>query len=82
MFGPSANCVLACAWVFGGPLYLMYTQQRALVLPLGIALTLSMLAMILYIRKSPHMPIRAQRWMWLLMLLPILVIMSRLVWPQ
>lgn len=72
--------LLACAWVFGGPLYLMYTHQRAIILPLGVVLTLSMLAMILYVRNSPHIPVRAQRGMWVLLLLPILAVMSRLVW--
>jgi hypothetical protein len=74
--------LVACAWAFGGPLYLMYTQQRALILPMGIALTLSMLGIILYIRNSPHMPVRAQIGMWLLMFLPILVVVSRLFWAQ
>jgi len=74
--------LLACAWVFGGPLYLMYTQRRAAILPLGIVLTFSMLAMLLYVRNSPHMPIRAQKGMWFLLLLPILAMVSRLAWAQ
>lgn len=74
--------LLACAWVFGGPLYLMYTQQRAVILPLGIVLTLSMLAMILYVRNSPHMPIRAQKSVWFLLIFPILATLIRLLWTQ
>jgi hypothetical protein len=65
--------LLACAWVFGGPLYRMYTERRALILPLGIALALSMLGIIPHVRNSPHMPVRAQRGTWMLKLLPILM---------
>jgi hypothetical protein len=78
----TASELLACAWVFGGPLYLMFTQQRALILPLGIALTLSMLGVILYFRNSPHIPVRTQKRMWFLVLLPILAMVFRLVWAQ
>jgi hypothetical protein len=71
--------ILACAWTFGGPLYLMYTSRHAAILPLGIALSLSMLALILYVRKSPQIPIRAQKSLWILLLLPILTTLSRLL---
>ena len=74
--------LLACLLVFGGPLYLMFTQRQAVILPLGIVLTLSMLAMLLYLRKSPNMPKQAQKGMWLLLLLPILAMGSRLAWGQ
>lgn len=73
--------LLACAWVFGGPLYLMYTQHLSVILPLGIILAVSMLAMLLYVRKSPHMPTRARKAMWVLLLLPILATVCRLAWP-
>ncbi|HZV87702.1 MAG TPA: hypothetical protein VFF95_09155 [Candidatus Binatus sp.] len=71
--------ILACAWTFGGPLYLMYTSRYAAILPLGIVLSLSMLALILYVRKSPQIPIRAQKTVWILLLLPILTTLSRLL---
>jgi hypothetical protein len=71
--------VLACVCVFGGPLYLMYTSRQALILPLGIALSLSMLAMILYVRNSPHIPVRAQKGLLILLLLPILAMLIRLL---
>jgi len=44
--------------------------------------TFSMLAMLLYVRNSPHMPIRAQKSIWFLLLLPILAMVSRLAWAQ
>jgi hypothetical protein len=72
--------LLACAWVFGGPLYLMFTRQQKLILPVGLALTFSMLGMILYVRKSPHLPTRARIGMWFLLLLPILGMVYRLGW--
>src|SRR5579859_462417 len=71
--------ILACAWTFGGPLYLMYTSRHAAILPLGIALSLSMLALILYVRKSPQIPIRTQKFLCILPLLPLLATLSRLL---
>jgi hypothetical protein len=46
---------------------------------LGIALSLSMLTLILYVRKSPQIPIREQKSLWILLLLPILATLFRLV---
>lgn len=71
--------LLACAWVFGGPLYLIYTQRRAVILPLGVVLTLSMLAMILYVRNSPHIPVSTKKGIWFLLLLPILAMLDHLL---
>jgi hypothetical protein len=71
--------VSACAFIFGGPLYLMYTSRPAVIFPLGIVLSLSMLAMILYVRNSPHVPTRAQKGLWVLLLLPILAVLVRLL---
>jgi hypothetical protein len=70
--------VLACAWIFGGPLYLMYTSHQAVILPLGIVLLFSTLAMILYFRNSPNLPISAQKSIWLLLLLPIFAMLVHL----
>jgi hypothetical protein len=64
--------LLACAWVFGGPLCLLWTSRREVIIPLGIALLLSMLAMILYVRNSPSIPISSQKRLWFLLLLPAL----------
>jgi hypothetical protein len=70
--------VLACLCVFGGPLYLMYTSRRAVILPLGVLLSLAMLGMILYVRNSPAIPTRTKRGLWILLLLPILGALLRL----
>jgi len=69
---------LACLCVFGGPLYLMYTSRRAVILPLGVLLSLAMLGMILYVRKSPAIPTRTKRGLWILLLLPVLGTLLRL----
>ena len=71
--------VLASLCVFGGPLYLMYTSRHAVILPLGIALSLSMLAMILYVRNSPSIPTRERKRLWFLVLLPIFAMLVRLL---
>lgn len=70
---------LACAWVFGGPLYLLSTNHREAIFPLGIVLSLSMLAMILYVRNSPNLPISVRGKMWFLLLLPTMITLSRLL---
>jgi hypothetical protein len=70
--------VLACLCVFVGPLYLMYTPYRAVILPLGLILSLAMLGMILYVRNSPAIPTRAKKGLWILLLLPILTTLFRL----
>ena len=72
--------MLICLCVFGGPLYLMYAPQHALILPLGVILSLAMLGMILYFRNSPQMPTSARKSVWVLLLLPILVLLVRLCW--
>jgi hypothetical protein len=70
--------VLACLCVFGGPLYLMYTPNRAVILPLGLILSLATLGMILYVRNSPAIPTRTKKGLWILLLSPILVMLFRL----
>ena len=70
--------VLACLCVFGGPLYLIYTPHRALILPFGVILTLAMLGMIVYVRNSPAIPTHTKKGLWILLLLPILGMLSRL----
>jgi hypothetical protein len=70
--------VLACLCVFGGPLYLIYTPYRAVILPLGLFLALATLGMILYVRNSPAIPTRSKNGLWILLLLPILVTLFRL----
>jgi len=67
--------VLACLCVYGGPLYLVYTPYRAVILPLGIILLLAMLGMILYVRNSPAIPTRTKKFLWILLLLPILAML-------
>jgi hypothetical protein len=70
--------VLACLCVFGGPLYLMYTPNRAVILPLGLILSLATLGMILYVRNSTAIPTRTKKGLWILLLSPILVMLFRL----
>jgi hypothetical protein len=70
--------VLVGVCVFGGPLYLMYTPYRAVILPLGLILTLAMLGMILHVRNSPAIPTRTKKVLWILLLLPILGMLFRL----
>jgi hypothetical protein len=69
---------LAGFFVFGGPLYLMYTSDRAVILPLGLILSLAMLGMILYVRNSPAIPTRTKKCLWILLLLPIVPMLFRL----
>lgn len=68
--------ILLCLCVFGGPLYLMYAPQHAVILPLGIVLSLAMLGMILYFRNSPQIPTSSRKMLWVLLLLPILVLLN------
>lgn len=70
--------VLWCILMFGGPLYLMYTPYRELVLPLGIGLVIGLVATILYYQGSPNMPSSAKYGLWVLLLLPLLAIITRL----
>ena len=70
--------VLACLSVFGGPLYLLYTPYRAVILPLGLILSLAMLGMLLYGRNSPAIPTRTKKFVWILLLLPVLTTVFRL----
>lgn len=72
--------MLVCLFVFGGPLYLMYAPRHAVILPLGVILSLAMLGMILYFRNSPQIPTSRRKSLWLLLLLPILVLLVRLCW--
>ncbi len=72
--------VLVCLCVFGGPLYLMYTPQHAIIRPLGAILSLAMLGMILYVRNSPQIPTTTKKSLWILLLLPIVVMLIRLYW--
>jgi hypothetical protein len=64
--------LFACVFAFGGPLYLVYTSEQRIVFPVGIASLLAMLALILYIRRSPDIPIMSRKAIWILLLLPIL----------
>lgn len=70
--------VLICACIFGGPLYLTYTSRQTLIVPLGIVLSVSMLAFILYFRNSPNIAISSRKGLWFLLLLPILAMYMRL----
>lgn len=70
--------VLACLCVFGGPLYLTYIPFRAVILPLGLILSLAMLGTILYVRNSPAIPTRTKKFLWILLLLPIVAMLFRL----
>ena len=67
-----------CVSVFGGPLYLLLTPHREIALPVGIVLFFSTLAVILYLRNSPQMPFTVQKRLWILLLLPVLAMLSRL----
>jgi hypothetical protein len=71
--------VLASLFVFLGPLYLMHTSHRSVILPLGLILSFAALGMILYVRNSPAIPTRSKKSLWLLLLLPILPMLSRLL---
>jgi len=76
----SVASVLGCICLFGfGPLYLMDTPHREWVVPLGIALCLANLALILvFIFRSPEMPSRFRYLAWILPALPLLAMFSRL----
>ncbi len=74
--------MLWCALIFGGPLYLMYTPHRELILPLGIGLFIGMAAMVWYYQRSPMMPTSFRKTSWILLLLPLLVTISRLMWSR
>jgi hypothetical protein len=70
--------VLVCLCLFGGPLYLMYAPQHAIILPLGVVLSLAMLGMILHVRNSPQIPTSRKKGLWILVLLPIFAMLVRL----
>jgi hypothetical protein len=70
--------MLWCAVIFGGPLYLMYTPHHELILPLGIGLFIGMAAMLWYSNGSPYIPTSMRRTIWLLLLLPAGVTITRL----
>jgi hypothetical protein len=74
--------MLWCALIFGGPLYLMYTPHRELILPLGIGLFIGMAAMVWYYHRSPMMPTSFRKTSWILLLLPLLATISRLMWSR
>jgi hypothetical protein len=78
--GPIKNAgeVLACFLLFGGPLYLMYTPHRVVILPFGIALMISFIVMILYYQRSPNMPSSFRKSAWVLVALPLLAMITRL----
>jgi hypothetical protein len=63
----------------GGPLYLWYTNRRAVILPLGIVLSLSAFPIVLYFRNSPNTPIRGRNAFWFLVWMPILMMLLRLL---
>jgi len=69
---------LWCLAIFGGPLYLMYTPHRELVLPLGLGVTAGMAATLLYNWRSANIPISTKYTMWILLLLPLLAMYTRL----
>jgi hypothetical protein len=71
--------MLSCALLFGGPLYLMYTPHRELIIPLGIGLFIGMAGMIWYWQRSPMMPTSFRKTSWILLLLPLLATISRLM---
>jgi hypothetical protein len=75
----SLASVLWCVLMFGGPLYLMYTPHRVLILPLGTAIFIGMAATILYYQNSPEVPTSFRKTSWILLLLPLLVTISRLI---
>jgi hypothetical protein len=70
--------MLWCVLIFGGPLYLMYTPHRELILPLGIGLFIGMAATVWYYQRSPMMPTSFRKASWVLLLLPLLATVSRL----
>lgn len=77
----SVASLLGCICLFGlGPLYLMGTPHRGWVVPLGIALCLANVAMILVLMlRSPEMPNDFRYAAWLLPALPLLAMLLRLV---
>ncbi|MGE5322686.1 MAG: hypothetical protein ACM3SW_07485 [Actinomycetota bacterium] len=76
----SAVSVLGLMCLFAlGPLYLTGTSHRELVVPLGIALCLANLAVILVLMlRSPEMPTSFRYTAWILPALPLLAMFSRL----
>lgn len=76
----SVASVVGCMCLFGfGPLYLLGTPHREWVVPLGIALCLANLAMILvFMFRSPEMPHSFRYTAWILPALPLLAMFVRL----
>ncbi|HEU5414158.1 MAG TPA: hypothetical protein VFW31_10390 [Candidatus Angelobacter sp.] len=76
----SVASVLGGMCLFGlGPIYLMGTSHRELVVPLGIALCLANFAFILvFMLRSPEMPSRFRYTGWILPALPLLAMFIRL----
>jgi len=74
----AAAAILWCASIVGGPLYLIHTPHRELVLPLGLGLTVGMAATILYNWRSPNSPISIRYTVWILLLLPLMAMCLRL----
>jgi len=76
----AALLVSACALTFGGPLYLAsVVRGRSNVLVLGIVLFLSTLGLVIYVRRSPYLPITARNRIWFLLVLPILAVAEHLL---
>jgi len=76
----SVASILGCMCLFGlGPIYLIGTPHRELVVPLGIALCLANVAMILlFMLRSPEMPTSFRYTAWILPALPLLAMFVRL----
>lgn len=68
---------LVCVIFGAGPLYLMYTTETKLVLPLCIVLTAAFAAMIGYCQRSPYFPISLRRRAWILLAMPLLALIYR-----
>ena len=72
--------VLGCIGVlFVGPLYLMATPHHHLVLPLGIALSIANIVMVLFWGfRSPNFRVSHKYGAWILPALPLLIMIDRL----
>jgi hypothetical protein len=71
-------CFAVAFGLFGTPLYVMYTAHRALIIPLSLTSFLAILGMIVYSRRSPHLPISSRNTIWILLLLPLAIMIARI----
>ena len=72
-------CLGFLAIAFGIPVYVIQTSHREWVIPLSLLSFTTLLVAILYYRKSPHWPASARWSAWILLLIPLGAMASRLM---